>query len=104
MALEPNKFKGTHETIQVGGLNTTLSETVAADVSTTAQAADHIVSVKAHEDVWFLIGDDGDALAPAVDTGIPVFAYSETLPFHLKAGKVIEATGKITLQFHDVED
>ena len=106
MGLEQNKFKGSHDTIQVGGMNTTLSETVAADVSTTALAADHIVSVQDVDGsgAWFLIGDDGDTLAPAADTGVFVPPFGVTRPFQLKAGKVIEANAKINLQFADVED
>ncbi len=102
--IDSQKYAGTKETIPVGGLNTTLSETVVANVSTTALAADHIVSVVAHADLWFLIGDDGDTLTPAADSGIPVFSGGQTLPFILKAGKVIEASGKMTLVFHDIEE
>jgi len=89
---------------QVAGLSTTLSETVAANVSTTAKTEWYIVSVIAHEDLWFLIGDDGDTLAPAADSGFPVFSQVQTLPFILKAGKVIKASGKMTLVFHDIEE
>jgi hypothetical protein len=96
--------------VPVAGLNTTLSETVAANVSTTALTEWYIVSVIAHEDLWFLIGDaadgsaGGDTLAPAADSGIPVFLQGQTVPFPLKAGKVIEASGKMTMVIHDIEE
>jgi len=106
MAIESQKYKGTQETIPVGGLNTTLSQTVAADASTTAKAADHIVQIQDVDGAgcWFLIGDSGDTLAPAADTGAFIPPYGITRPFTLKAGKVVEANAKINLQFCDVEE
>ncbi len=106
MGLESVKFKESGVVVQVGGLNTTMSETVEAENPTTAKAASHVVQVQDVSGLgcWFLIGDDGEALAPAEDTGAYLPAFGITRPFVLKAGKVIEATGKINLQFVDVEE
>ena len=99
-------YTGTEETIPVGGLSPTLSQTVAADTSTTAKTADHIVQVQDVDGsgAWFIMGDSGDTLAPAADTGVFVAPYGITRPFVLKAGKVLEANAKINLQFADVEE
>ena len=102
--MEAQKFEHGEE-IQVGGLNTTSAQTVAADTSTTAWAANKIVEVTdvAGQGAWFLIGDSGATIAPAADSGRYVAPGGSTRPFILAAGKVIEATAKINVCTLDIE-
>jgi len=96
-----------HSVVPVAGINSTLSETVAADTNSTAKEEKYIVSIKASDDLAFLIGDDGDTLAPAttvgIGLGITMDSGERTLPFILKAGKVIRATAQFQMVIHDVE-
>ena len=96
-----------HTVVPVAGINSTLSETVAADTNSTAKTEKYIVSIKASANLAFLIGDEGDVLDPAatvgIGKGITMDLGERTLPFILKAGKVIRATEQFQMVVHDVE-
>ena len=106
--MEPQLFSKWNTPIQVGGLDTTNAQTVAADTSTTAFSTTvaKIVEVRDVDGTgaWFLIGATGDTLAPAADSGVFIPPYGTTRPFILPADGVIEATAKIQVNTLDIED
>ena len=104
--MKPQVFT-TQEEIQVGGLDTSTAQTVAADTSTTAfsTTVEKIVEVKDVDlnGAWFLIGTSGDTLAPAADSGCFIPPGGTTRPFILKANGIIEATAKIQVNTLDIQ-
>lgn len=102
--MEAQKFKHGVE-IQVGGLDTTNAQTVAADGVSTVFTADKIVEVTDVDGLgaWILIVE-ADTGTAAADTGRFVPPGSTTRPFILKAGKLIETSAKINLNTLDVEE
>ena len=96
--MNPSKFFGTKETIQVGGLDTSRSVVLAADTASTAFTSDIVVEVSAYSglDTWVAIGTDPTATA-ATNGNAFIAGGTTTRPFRLEAGDKIIATQAISI-------
>ena len=93
--------------VPVAGINTTLSEKVAADTNSTALDGRRIVEIVASADLNWIKGDEGDTLDPAdtvgVGLGISLALGTSTGPFPILAGEVIRATAAFQLIVRDMD-
>ena len=103
MPINAFRFGVTGQTVQVGGMDTTNAQTVAASTATTAFAHDQIVEVAdiSGGGAWIDVGTSPSASA---DNGAFIPPFGVTRPFILKAGRKVVATAKINVRPLDTDN